>query len=60
MIEQSEKTSLETCSIALYSNYAQFSMYHAMLCQKILSDSIFVGLRIEVDAPSVLAALRPC
>ena len=58
MIKQSEKASLETFSSAFYCKYAQFSMYHTMLYQKKLSDSIFVGLATEVDAPSVLAALR--
>ena len=36
------------------------SIYHARFCLRDLSNSIFVGLKIGVDAPDILAALRPC
>ena len=60
MIEQPEKPSLETFSIAFYFKYAEISIYHAWFCSKGLLDSIFVGLKIGVDDPGFLAALRPC
>ena len=56
---QPEKSSLETFSIALYCKFAEISIYHARFCLKHLSDSVIVGLKIGVDAPGVLAALRP-
>ena len=49
---------METFSIAFYCKYSEISIYHARFCSEDLSYSIFVGLKIGVDAPGVLAALR--
>ena len=60
MTEQTNKASLATFLIAFYCKYTEISIYHARFCLRDLSNSIFVGLKIGVDAPDILAALRPC
>ena len=59
MIKQLENASLATFLIAFHCKYAEIVIYHARFCSKDLSNTIFVGFTIGVDAPDVLAALRP-
>ena len=59
MIKQPAKASLGTFSIAFHCKYAETLIYHAGYAKEICWTLFFVGLRIEVDAPGVLAALRP-
>ena len=46
-----KKTLLQTFWITFHCKDAVILIYHARFCSKDLSDSIFVGLRIGLDAP---------